>query len=215
MQRKAPLSIAVLVSGSGRTLQNLIDQIAAGHLPVRIARVVCSRSEVLGARRARRAGLETVVVPRRGYASDDAYGEAVAAVLDRTPLDLVVLAGFLHRLPIPEKHRGRVMNIHPALLPAFGGAGMYGERVHRAVLASGARESGCTVHFADGEYDRGPVITQRQVPVLPGDTPETLGHRVFYEECRAYPEAIRLFAEGRLTVKDGKVAIQGGGKEDE
>jgi formyltetrahydrofolate-dependent phosphoribosylglycinamide formyltransferase len=207
MKRKAPMPVAVLLSGSGRTLQNLIDQTAAGRLPIRIVRVISSRGDVLGPVRARRAGLETVVLPRRRYPSDDAYSAAVAAVLDRSPVELIALAGFMHLFRIPDAFRGRVMNIHPGLLPAFGGPGLYGGRVHRAVLSAGARESGCTVHFADNEYDRGPVILQRQVPVLPGDTAETLARRVFFEECRAYPEAIRLFAEGRLSIKDGKVEI--------
>lgn len=197
--------MAVLVSGSGRTLQNLIDQIRAGLLPARIARVISSRAETLGVARARGAGLETVVVPRREFDSEQAFNGAVVAAIDRSPVDLVVLAGYVHLLHVSEKHQGRVMNIHPALLPAFGGPGLYGDRVHRAVLDAAARESGCTVHFCDNVYDHGPIILQRQVPVLPGDTVRTLAHRVFFEECRTYPEAIRLFAEGRLKLTDGKV----------
>ena len=208
MPRKSAIPVAVLISGTGRTLQNLIDQISAGRVPARIVRVISSRAEGIGPARARLAGIETVALPRARYATDDAYSEAVAAVIDRTPIELVAMAGFVHLFRIPEKLQGRVMNIHPALLPAFGGHGFYGERVHEAVLRAGARESGCTVHFADNEYDRGPIVLQRKVPVLPGDTPGTLAKRVFFEECRAYPEAIRLFAEGRIKIKDGKVEIE-------
>ena len=213
MRRKTPLQIAVLLSGSGRTLQNLLDQIAEGRLHARIPLVLCSRAEVLGVSRARQAGLETVVVPRKRYDSDDAYSRVLVALLDRTPVDLVVLAGYMHLFRFPETYRNRVMNIHPGLLPDFGGPGMYGDRVHRAVLERGARESGCTVHFVDDQYDHGPVILRRQVPVLPADTPDTLAHRVFFEECRAYPEAIRLFAEGRLKVKNGTLEIEGADEE--
>jgi formyltetrahydrofolate-dependent phosphoribosylglycinamide formyltransferase len=207
MQRKNPLQVGVVLSGSGRTLQNLIDTIADGRLHARVSLVLSSRAEVLGVTRARQAGIETVVVPRVRYPDDDAYSRVLVALLERTPVDLVVLAGYMHLFRFPEAYRGRVMNIHPGLLPDFGGPGMYGDRVHRAVLESGASESGCTVHFADDHYDRGPVILRRKVPVLPADTPDTLAHRVFFEECRAYPEAIRLFAEGRLKVKDGTVEI--------
>jgi phosphoribosylglycinamide formyltransferase-1 len=208
MQRKSSLQMAVLLSGSGRTLQNLIDHVADGRLPARIAIAVCSRSDTLGVSRARQAGLETLVVPRKRYDSDDAYSKVLIAVLDRVPVDLVVLAGYMHLFRFPEAYRGRVMNIHPGLLPEYGGPGMYGSRVHHAVLEKKAMESGCTVHFADDQYDHGPVILQRKVPVYPADTEDTLAHRVFFEECRAYPEAIRLFAKGRLKVKDGRVEIE-------
>jgi formyltetrahydrofolate-dependent phosphoribosylglycinamide formyltransferase len=208
MHRKTPFQMAVFLSGSGRTLQNLIDQLAAGRLPGRIALVVSSRADVMGVARARQAGLDTVVVPRKRYDGDEAYSRVLASLLEGTPVDLVVLAGYMHLFRIPEAYRGRVLNIHPGLLPDFGGPGMYGDRVHRAVLERGAKESGCTVHFADENYDRGPTILQRKVPVLPGDTPDTLAHRVFFEECRAYPEAIRLYAEGRLKIKEGKVEIE-------
>jgi folate-dependent phosphoribosylglycinamide formyltransferase PurN len=115
------------------------------------------------------------------------------------------MAGFLQLLRIPDDFAGRVLNIHPALLPAFGGQGMYGRRVHKAVLAAGVKESGCTVHVADNEYDHGPIVLQRTVEVRPDDTPEALADRVFAAECEAYPEAIRLFAEGKLRL-DGRRA---------
>ncbi len=207
MHRKTALQMAVLLSGSGRTLQNLIDHVADNRIPARIALVLCSRPETLGVSRARQAGLETVVIPRKRYDSDEAYSRTLVAVLDRVPVDLVVLAGYMHLFRFPEPYRGRVMNIHPGLLPQFGGPGMYGGRVHRAVLEAKAKESGCTVHFADDQYDHGPVILQRKVPVYPADTEDTLAHRVFFEECRAYPEAIRLFAAGRLRIEGQRVRI--------
>lgn len=125
-----------------------------------------------------------------------------------SPVDLVVLAGFLHLFVFPPKYRGRVMNIHPALLPNFGGAGFYGNRVHEEVIRSGVKETGCTVHFCDGRYDHGPIILQRRIPVRPDDTVETLSKRVFQEECDAYPEAIRLFAEGRIKIEGDRVIIR-------
>ena len=128
-------------------------------------------------------------------------------MLDRYAPDLIVLAGYLHLFRFAPHYQGRVMNIHPALIPAFCGKRFYGLRVHRAVLDYGVKVSGCSVHFADEEYDRGPIILQRTVPVLEDDTPHTLAERVFAEECKAYPEAIQLFAEGRLTIEGQRVRI--------
>jgi phosphoribosylglycinamide formyltransferase-1 len=131
----------------------------------------------------------------------------VFARCDDARADLVCLAGWLSLLALPASYQGRVMNIHPALLPGFGGKGMYGHNVHAAVLAHGCRVSGCTVHFVDERYDNGPIIVQRTCPVLDDDTPDTLAHRVFEEEKIAYPEAIRLFQEGRLRVEGRRVRI--------
>ncbi|MGH7163516.1 MAG: phosphoribosylglycinamide formyltransferase, partial [Planctomycetota bacterium] len=139
------------------------------------------------------------------------YGARVWPVVEERLPDLVCLCGFVHLLPIPRPWRGKVLNIHPGLLPEFGGKGMYGGRVHAAVLRAGARVSGCTVHFADEEYDHGPVILRREVPVAAGDSVETLAARVFQAECEAYPEAIRLFAAGRLPLEGGNVEIRNEG----
>ena len=203
----APIRLAVLISGSGTTLQNFIDQIADGDLAARIVQVVSSREDAFGVERARKAGLPAAVVRRRDCASAAEFGDRVFAVVHESQADLVCLAGFLHLLPIPEDFRNRVINVHPALLPAFGGKGMYGHHVHEAVLEAGVKVTGCTVHFADNDYDRGPIVVQRTVPVLEGDTPESLAFRVFEQECEAYPEAIRLFAEGRLQVEGRRVRI--------
>ena len=177
--------LAILLSGSGRTLLNIHDHILAGDLPAEIALVVASR-ECLGADRARERRLPTEVVP------GDIPPDRLDALLAEHRIDWVVLAGYLRRLPIPPAYQGRVVNIHPALLPAHGGPGMYGDRVHAAVLAAGETESGCTVHLCDAQYDTGPIILQKRCPVLEGDTPHTLAARVFELETQAYPEALKL-----------------------
>jgi formyltetrahydrofolate-dependent phosphoribosylglycinamide formyltransferase len=191
---KNPVRLGVLLSGSGRTLQNLIDRIDDGSLPARIEVVVSSHAGVLGLEIARKKGIPAFTVDYKEHKTTQAFSDAVSAVLDRHPIDLVVMAGFIRRYLFPAKYQGRVLNIHPALLPDFGGKGFYGHHVHEAVLQSGAKESGCTVHLADLHYDRGPILLQKRVPVLPGDTPETLAKRVFQAECEAYPEAIRRMA---------------------
>ena len=207
------LRLAVLISGGGRTLLNLHEQIRTGKLNARIEVVVSSRGDVRGVERARELGLPTVIVNRRptgrlatpdkatrgGF--DDRITEAVAGV------DLVCMAGFLSLWRIPDEMSGRVINMHPALLPAFGGPGMYGRRVHEAVLAAGKAESGCTVHFCDNEYDHGPIILQRKVTVLAGDTSDTLAARVFEQECILYPEILQLFSTDRVRLVEGKVSI--------
>lgn len=181
-------------------MQNLIDRIAAGSLAARIAGVVSSRADAFGLERARRAGLPAAVVAHRR--------ESVWEAIRSFNPDLVCLAGWLHLLSIPEDFQGRVLNIHPSLLPAFGGKGMYGRRVHEAVLAYGAKVSGCTVHFADNSYDTGPIVVQKCVPVKEEDNPDTLAARVFEAECEAYPDAISLIAAGRATIQGRRVAIR-------
>jgi len=203
----SPIRLAVLISGGGTTLQNFIDRIADGFLDARIVQVIASRDDAFGVERARRAGLPATVVKPKESATVDEFGGRVFKLIRRSNADLVCMAGFMHFLPIPDDFLHRVMNIHPALLPAFGGRGMYGPRVHEAVLASGAKVSGCTVHFADNEYDHGPIIIQRSISVLEGDTAESLAFRVFEEECEAYPEAIGLFAAGRLRIEGRRVHI--------
>ena len=143
-----------------------------------------------------------------GRVDVEAYTAALLDVLDAAKVDLIAMMGFLSRWNIPSRYDGRVMNIHPALLPNFGGQGMFGHHVHEAVLAQGGKVSGCTVHFADNEYDTGPIVVQRTVPVFDTDTPDTLAARVFEQECLAYPEAIRLFAAGRLEILGPRVRIR-------
>jgi phosphoribosylglycinamide formyltransferase-1 len=188
-----PINLAVLVSGSGTTLQNLIDETRAGRLNATIKLVIGSKPDLLGVKRAADAGIPNVVVARKSYAELDAFAKDVWTRVDAANVDLVCFAGWLCLLPIPERYVGRVMNIHPSLLPKFGGKGMYGHHVHEAVLKSGEKTSGCTVHFVDDKYDNGPIILRRTCPVLTGDTPETLAARVFEQEKIAYPQAIRAF----------------------
>ena len=199
--------LAVLLSGSGTTLQNLIDAIEGGQLSATIAVVVASRADAYGLVRAKRHGLDAVSIPRQAYRDRQDYDDEIDRVLDRYQPALITLAGYLHHFRIAPQYRGRVMNIHPALLPAFGGKGFYGLRVHRAALEYGVKFSGCSVHFADEEYDHGPIILQRVVPVFDTDTPEDLAARVAIEERRAYPEAVQLFLEGRLKLEGRRVNI--------
>jgi len=189
------LRLAALISGTGRTLKNLLDLKAKGGLPAEFAVVVSSSPKAAGISFAREARIPLVVVNRAKFASDQDFSRALAAAILPHHVDFVVLAGFVHLFLFPRELEGRVLNIHPALLPEFGGRGFYGRRVHEAVLRSGAKESGCTVHIADHQYDHGPILLQRRIPVLSDDTPESLAERVFQEECRAYPNAIRKLAE--------------------
>ncbi len=208
IQDPAPLRLGVLLSGGGRTLLNLQERIDAADLPARVAVVIASRG-CKGVERSQAMGLDTRVVPYKSMPDLEAYARRINEILDETQVDLVVLAGFLSKWIIPDRYLGRVMNIHPALLPSFGGQGMHGRHVHEAVLARGCKVSGCTVHFVTNEYDAGPIIAQRCVPVLEGDAPDDLAERVFQQECLAYPEAIRLFAEKRLRIEGNVVRVRG------
>jgi len=190
-----PLRLGVLLSGGGRTLRNIHDHIRSGKLAAEIACVISSRADVYGVERARDAGFDVHVVSRRDTPDPD-FHEHIGRHLTDADVELVCMAGFNCLWRIPDEFTGRVMNIHPALLPDFGGRGWYGAKVHAAVIAAGARTSGCTVHLCDNEYDHGPIVLQHEVPVLKSDTPETLADRVFQRECAAYPEAITMFIRG-------------------
>jgi phosphoribosylglycinamide formyltransferase-1 len=203
-----PIKLAVLVSGSGTTLQNLIDEITAKRLDARIVTVIGSREGLKGIERARAANLPVHVVNPKASESCAAFSREVFAICRDAEADLVVFAGWLCLLELPGDFIGKVMNIHPALLPSFGGKGMYGSRVHQAVLDHGCKISGCTVHVVDSTYDTGPIIIQRPCQVKDDDTPATLAARVFAEEKVAYPEAIRLFHEGKLRIEGRRVRIQ-------
>jgi len=199
--------IAVLISGGGTTLRNLIEKVKAGELPVSIVLVISSNPQAGGLQYALEAGIPAIVVDWNQYRDPNSFSEVIFKHCREARVNLVVMGGFLKKLVIPNDYENRVVNIHPALIPAFCGQGFYGHRVHEAVLEYGAKISGCTVHFADNLYDHGPIILQRTVPVMDDDTPETLAKRVFAEECKAYPEAIRLIAEGRVQVDGRKVRI--------
>ncbi|MBL8850532.1 MAG: phosphoribosylglycinamide formyltransferase [Planctomycetaceae bacterium] len=199
-----PIRLGVLISGGGTTLVNLLQEIGSRRLTAEIPIVIADRP-CAGIDRARDAGLECDLLPRRSYSGVDTFSAAVFDRLRTATVDLVVLAGFLARLEIPADFVHRVMNIHPALIPAFCGHGMHGRHVHAAVLERGCTVSGCTVHFCDNEYDHGPIVLQQCVPVEADDTPETLATRVFTAECSAYPEAIRRYAAGRLSIDGNRV----------
>jgi formyltetrahydrofolate-dependent phosphoribosylglycinamide formyltransferase len=196
-----------LISGGGTTLLNFLERIQDGRLRAEIPIVIASRPDCAGIGRAERAGLKTVVVARNEFADTESFSRAVFKHLASVDVDLVTLAGFLSLLRIPTEFEHRVMNIHPALIPSFCGKGLYGHHVHEAVLNRGAKVSGCTVHFADNVYDHGPIVVQRCVPVHDGDTPGTLAARVFEAECEAYPQAIELFASGRLLIDGSRVKV--------
>lgn len=188
---KQPARIAGLISGGGRTLLNILDQIEAGTLHAAIPLVIASK-ECAGAQRCRDRGLHVEVIPGRIPAP------LLQSLLDHHNIDWVVLAGYLKLIDVPTPYQGRVVNIHPALLPRHGGPGMYGHFVHEAVLKAGDTESGCTVHLCDARYDSGPIVLQRRCPVLPGDTPDTLAARVFECEIQAYPLALRGLIDGTI-----------------
>ncbi len=204
---RRPLRIVVPISGGGTTLRNLIRHVADRRLDAEIRAVVSSNPEAAGLQFARDAGISTHVIQRRDFTDSAAFSAALFQVCRNAQCDLVVLGGFLKFLTIPADFENRVLNIHPALIPAFCGRGFYGRRVHEAVLDYGAKLSGCTVHFVDHQYDHGPILLQRSVPVLDTDSPDTLAARVFAAECEAYPEALRLIAAGRVEIHGRKVRI--------
>lgn len=203
----SPKRIAVLISGSGRTLQNFIELIAEGQLPVEIALVISSRASAGGLKHAAEAGIPTSVVNRKDYDSHDAFGAAIFSRCRNAEVELVAMAGFLKFAPVPEDFAGRVVNIHPSLIPAFCGQGMYGDRVHQAVLDYGAKITGVTIHFVDNEYDHGPIIWQQPVPVFDDDTADSLAARVFQSELECYPSVLKMIASGMVNIEGRRVSV--------
>ena len=201
------LRIAVLLSGSGTTLQNILDCCASGDIDGEVVFVGSSRIDAYGLRRAAEADIPNHAFPRNDYDSVDAFSDAIWGQVSSYTPDLVVLAGFMSLIHVPKEYEGRIMNVHPALIPSFCGKGMYGHHVHQAVLDYGAKLTGVTVHFVDAEYDNGPIIMQSTVPVEEGDTADTLADRVQAEERALYPKAIQLFAENRLRIEGRVVRI--------
>lgn len=204
-------AVAVLVSGHGRgsNFQAIVDATESGAVPARVRLLVSTNAECGAVQRAANHGIEALVLSPNEFKSEVAFDEAVAEAIASRGIDLICLAGFMRKLT-PEfirQFRNRIMNIHPALLPAFGGQGMFGLRVHEAVIESGAKFSGATVHFVDEEYDHGPIITQAVVSVADDDNPQSLADRVLRAEHRIYPEAIALFAEGRLSINGRRVRV--------
>jgi phosphoribosylglycinamide formyltransferase-1 len=201
------MKIAVFASGRGSNFAAILDAIRHGTLPAHVCCLISNRSDAGALERARAEGIPAIHCSRLQYATDDAFAEELLARLRTHSADFIALAGYLKRVPTPvvAAFRERIVNIHPALLPSFGGHGMYGHRVHEAVLAAGAKVSGATVHVVDEEYDRGPIVAQRCVSVLPDDTPDTLAARVLTVEHSLYPETLAAFARGRVRI-DGQLA---------
>jgi phosphoribosylglycinamide formyltransferase 1 len=202
----SPIRLAVCVSGEGTTLQNLIDRIRSRRLKAEVVQVVASRPRIGAIGRAEAAGVPLALANYNARSKTE-FSTSVFEPIRHSKADLVILAGFLALVKIPPDYKGRVINIHPSLIPSFCGEGFYGSKVHKAVLEMGVKLTGCTVHFADDDYDNGPIINQRSVPVLEDDTIETLAARVFKEECNALAEAITLYAEGRLKLEGRRVRV--------
>lgn len=206
------LRLGVLLSGSGTTLENIFTHIDQGKLEAKVEVVISSRKKAFGLERARRRGIPAECVSRKkflkeGKLDEERFTKAIMDILGRFEIDLVVLAGFMSKLGPQIFEKYTVMNIHPALIPLFCGVGYYGLKVHEAVLNSGVKVTGCTVHFADAEYDHGPIILQAAVEVRDDDTPETLAARVIEKERELYPQAIQLYKEGRLKIEGKRVKI--------
>jgi formyltetrahydrofolate-dependent phosphoribosylglycinamide formyltransferase len=202
------LRVAVLLSGEGSSLENLCEHIEAGEVPAEVVLTIASKATAGGLARARRRGIPAHAVPRREHPDVTAFNDAIHALLERHDVDLVALLGFLSPFQTRGVWAGRVVNVHPALIPAFCGKGFYGHRVHEAVLEAGVKVTGATVHFADDEYDHGPIILQEAIAVRDDDTPDALAARVQALERRLVPEAIRLIAEGRVAVEGRRVRIK-------
>jgi len=201
------LRVAVLLSGEGTSLENLFEQIESDDLPAQIVVVIGSKEGAGGLERARRRDVPALAVPRKRYPDTRDYNDAIHAELDRHDVDLVACLGFLSPFETRGKFDGRAINVHPALVPSFSGKGYYGRRIYEAVLAAGVKVTGATVHFVDAEYDHGPIILQEAVAVLDDDTPAALAERVQAVERRLVPEAIRLFASGRLAIEGRRTRI--------
>jgi len=202
-----PMKIAVLISGSGRTLKNLIDRIEADKLPVRIERVVSSSVSAKGLQFAEENRIPSDVVTVKQFPDRNEFSTKIYDSCREAGIELIVMAGFLKQVVVPFDFENRVINIHPSLIPSFCGTGYYGMHVHRAAIEYGVKVSGCTIHLVDDHYDHGPIIHQEVVPVSASDTPDDLAARVFQAECQAYPRIIGAIAEGRISVNGREVTV--------
>jgi len=207
-----PIKLAILLSGGGTTLKNIVDRISKGSLYAQAVCVIASHESARDKALRKVLDIDVKLLARRDHQTDgefdvSGYSGAVFQMIRESGAELVCLCGFLTQLVIPDDFAGRVINIHPALLPSFGGHGMYGHHVHEAVLAAGCKVSGCTVHYADQTYDTGPIIVQMTCPVEEDDDVDSLAARVFELECHAYPQAIQLIGQGHVQVVDGRTYI--------
>ncbi len=197
--------LAVLLSGEGTSLENLFERIEDGSLVATVEVVIASKTSAGGLERARRRGIPALAVPRKKHPDPSTFNDAIHAELDRYDIDLVACLGFLSPFETRGKFDGRAINVHPALIPAFSGKGFYGHRVHDAVLESGVKLTGATVHFVDAQYDCGPIIAQEVVPVFDDDSATSLAERVQAVERRLVPEVIALFGRGQLVIEGRRV----------
>ena len=204
------MNIAVFASGRGSNFQAILKAIDDGRLPARVTLLVSNNSNAGALELARSQNIPAIHLSQKQYSSEGAYEEHLSELLTRHGVELIALAGYMKRVPskVIERYRNRVLNIHPALLPAFGGTGMYGIHVQEAVLASGVKVTGATVHIVDEEYDKGPIVMQKAVEVLNDDTPETLAARVLPVEHEIYPEALAAFARNQVHIEGRRVWIQ-------
>ena len=207
MSASRPFRVAVLLSGSGTSLENLFEHMERGEVPGEVSVVIASKANAFGLERARRRGVPAIAIPRAEHPDIAAFNDALHAELSQHEVDLVALLGFLSLFELRGKYEDRVINVHPALIPAFCGHGFYGHRVHEAVLAAGVKTTGATVHFVNEEYDKGPILVQESVPVEEDDTPDSLAERVQAAERRLVPRAVRLIAEGRVRIEGPRTQI--------
>ncbi len=202
----AKLKIGILISGRGSNMAALIEAARAADYPAEVALVLSNVADAAGLKTAEEAGVATIALPHKGFADRESFDRDVSAELEKHGVELVVLAGFMRIFSpwFPERWKDRLINIHPSLLPSFKGL-----HVQQQAIDAGARVSGCTVHYVTTDLDAGPIIAQAAVPVLPGDTADTLAARILRQEHRLYPEVVRWFAEGRLRVDGARVEVRG------
>ena len=197
--------LAILASGSGRTICNIASAIKKKEIHAEIALVILSSKKIPAVKRCQELELDTLIIDKESYPTGAKKNDAILGAIYESNADLTILAGWLHLLPIPPNLEGKVLNIHPSLLPEYGGKGFYGQKVHEAVFRDSKRISGCTIHFASQKYDEGPIVLQTPVSIEEEDTPEAIAEKVFKAETYSYPEAIKMVLEGYATYKDGKV----------
>jgi phosphoribosylglycinamide formyltransferase 1 len=203
------MNIAVFASGRGSNFQAILNAIDAGLLPARIVVLISNKSDAGAIEIARAHNISIQHLSQKLFSSEEALADAILEVLKRNRAEFIVLAGYLKKIPVQviRQYQNRIVNIHPALLPSFGGKGMYGHRVHEAVIASGEKVSGATVHLVDEEYDRGPIVLQKTVAIVPDDTPDSLAAKVLKIEHEIFPLALKAFAEGRVRIEGRKAWI--------
>jgi phosphoribosylglycinamide formyltransferase-1 len=204
------INLIVFASGGGTNLQAIIDNIEAGKLDAQIKAVISNNSKAGALERARNHNIPAIHLSHKQFATPEEFDQKLLSVLKENETDLVILAGYMKMISptVIREFKNRIINIHPALLPAFGGKGMYGIHVHEAVIGSGVKVTGVTVHTVDEVYDHGPILYQKCVPVLPDDTPESLQQRILPYEHEAYSRVIQLFAEGKIEIKDNIAIVK-------